>query len=120
MPAPWSNEFGLLVAVLATWRLSHLIAREDGPFDLVLRVRAELGDSLAGRAMDCPYCLSLWLAAPFAFLLADRLAPWVAAWLAVSGGACVIEAALVALAAQRRDTPRAAPAPSPELPEGDT
>ena len=33
----------LVLAVLATWRLTHLLAREDGPADLVVRLRARLG-----------------------------------------------------------------------------
>jgi hypothetical protein len=86
--SPW---FRLLVAVLATWRLCHLVAHEDGPFDVVVRLRARAGDGLLGRLMDCPYCLSLWLAAPLALLLARRLPDWGAAWLAVSGGACLVE-----------------------------
>ena len=94
MLPPWSNAFTLLVAVLATWRLAHLLAREDGPFDLVLRLRVRLGEGWAGRTLDCPYCLSLWLAMPFALLLADSVLHGVLAWLAISGGACVIERAL--------------------------
>ncbi len=87
----WPTTMTLLVAVLATWRLAHLLAREDGPFDVVVYLRASAGNNLLGRAMDCVYCLSLWLAIPFAFLLADRLPQWIAAWLAISGGACMIE-----------------------------
>ena len=94
MLPPWSNAFTLLVAVLATWRLAHLLAREDGPFDLVLRLRVRLGEGFAGRTLDCPYCLSLWLAAPFALLLADGVLRGVVAWLAISGGACALERAL--------------------------
>jgi hypothetical protein len=87
-PSPW---FPFTVAVLATWRLAHLVAREDGPFDLVLRVRARAGDGMLGRLMDCPYCLSLWIAAPAALLVDRRLPAWCALWLAVSGGSCLLE-----------------------------
>lgn len=87
----WSPWFLLVVCVLATWRLSHLVAREDGPFDAVLRLRARAGDGMLGRLMDCPYCLSIWFAAPAALLLAHRLPEWCAAWLAISGGASLLE-----------------------------
>lgn len=87
----WSPWFRLVVAVLATWRLAHLIAREDGPFDLIVRIRARAGDGLFGQLMDCPYCLSVWLAMPFAFMLADTIPVWLAAWLAISGGASLFE-----------------------------
>ena len=86
--APW---FGGLVAVLATWRLAHLLAREDGPFDVVVRLRHRAGEGARGRLMDCPYCLSLWIAAPLSCWLAWNVASIVPLWLAISGGACMIE-----------------------------
>src|SRR6185312_9709572 len=46
---------------------------------------------MLGRLMDCPYCLSLWIAAPAALLLANRLPDGCAAWLAVSGGSSLLE-----------------------------
>jgi hypothetical protein len=49
--------------------------------------------SVVGRLMDCPYCLSLWLAAPLALVLAGSASAWVAAWLAISGGASLLERA---------------------------
>ena len=82
---------GLLVAVLATWRLSHLVAHEDGPFDLVAKVRHATGFSVWGRFMDCPFCLSLWFAAPFAVWLAQNWIDGLAIWPAISGGACLIQ-----------------------------
>ena len=95
---PW---LALLIAVLATWRISHLIAHEDGPFDLVLRLRARAGESAWGRLMDCPYCLSLWFAMPAAAWLASRFASSpidaLLFWLAVSGGACLAEKAALRL-----------------------
>lgn len=85
----------LVVAVLATWRLCHLLAHEDGPMDLVLRLRERAGSGTWGRLMDCPYCLSLWWALPFAAWLAQDwslgLLPATALWLAISGGASLIE-----------------------------
>jgi uncharacterized protein DUF1360 len=81
----------LTIAVLATWRLAHLIAREDGPVNVIVRLRARAGESMVGRLMDCPYCLSLWIAIPFAFSLARSVPAWFAAWLAISGGASLLE-----------------------------
>jgi len=81
----------LVLAVLATWRVTHLLASEDGPADLVVRVRARLGDGFLGRLMDCFYCLSLWVAAPLAFLVGGRPSDWVITWLALSGAACLLE-----------------------------
>jgi hypothetical protein len=87
----WSIWFRFLMTVLATWRVAHLVAREDGPLDLVVRARARAGDGVVGRLMDCPYCLSLWLAVPWAFWIANHPVEWIAAWLAISGGASLLE-----------------------------
>lgn len=85
----------LVVAMLATWRLCHLIAHEDGPLDLVLHLRERAGTGPWGRLMDCPYCLSLWFALPFTVWLVVAWSlpavPAVALWLAISGGASLIE-----------------------------
>lgn len=87
----WPVWFRFAVAVLATWRVAHLVAREDGPFDLIVRVRARAGAGPLGRLMDCPYCLSLWIAAPLTFSITRSGVAWFAAWLAISGGACLLE-----------------------------
>ena len=85
----WVVSF--LVCALATWRLTHLIVEEDGPFDLIAHLRARLGDSQLGRAMDCFYCSSLWLALPVSFAISRTPLDWLFAWLAVSGAACLFE-----------------------------
>src|ERR1017187_7253096 len=82
-------RFGM--AALATWRVTHLLVREDGPADAVARLREKLGDSQFGALMDCFYCASVWVAIPFAFFAAKKPAHRVAAWLALSGAACLIE-----------------------------
>jgi hypothetical protein len=87
----WSPWLRLTIAVLATWRVARLIAHEDGPFDVIVRLRARAGEGVLGRLMDCPYCLSLWIAAQFAFWLGRTGLECLAAWLAISGGASVIE-----------------------------
>jgi hypothetical protein len=79
-----------VLSVLATWRVSHLLAYEDGPADLVLRLRAWAGGGFLGRMLDCFFCLSLWVAAAFAFVLAREPLAWVVAWLALSGAACLL------------------------------
>jgi hypothetical protein len=81
----------VLLAALATWRVTHLLAREDGPGDLLVKWRARLGQRVWGRLMDCFHCLSLWVAAPFALWLARGAAEWVIAWLALSAAACLLE-----------------------------
>jgi hypothetical protein len=85
------NPVLFIILILATWRLTHLLAKEDGPFDLVFRMRKSLGDSLFGKLMDCFYCLSLWIAIPFAFYGGHGWVDRLLLWLALSGAACLLE-----------------------------
>jgi hypothetical protein len=80
-----------MLALLATWRVTHLIAYEDGPADLMVKLRRRLGAGFFGQLMDCFKCLSLWVAVPFTFAIARGPLEWVLAWLALSGGACLLE-----------------------------
>jgi Protein of unknown function (DUF1360) len=76
---------------LATWRVTHLLAEEDGPWDAVVRVRVRLGPGQLGALMDCFYCLSIWVAAPATLAVARRPRHAPLVWLALSGAACLLE-----------------------------
>lgn len=82
-----------VVAALATWRVTHLLVSEDGPGDVIVRVRRRLGDGVLGRAMDCFWCLSIWIAMPAALFVTSRPLEVVLTWLALSGAACLLERA---------------------------
>lgn len=82
--------YWLVLAVLGVWRLTHLLQAEDGPWDLVLRLRRRAGDGFWGRLMDCFHCLSLWVAAPFAYLLGESTGERLLLWPAISGGAILL------------------------------
>ncbi len=84
---------GVSIASLAIWRLTHLFWGEDGPWDVFGRLRTMAGDSGLGRLLDCFYCLSLWVALPFAALVSDTWVGGVTAWLAMSGAATLLERA---------------------------
>ncbi|MEO8131915.1 MAG: DUF1360 domain-containing protein, partial [Bryobacteraceae bacterium] len=75
-----------LICVLSVWRITHLLSTEDGPFKCIYKLRRfihagpvpvsalPMGRAARMRAvlaelLDCFYCLSLWIAAPFALLL---------------------------------------------------
>ena len=81
----------LLVAVLATWRVTHLLASEDGPADGVVRFRVWLGPGILGSLMDCFNCLSISVAAVAAVFVCSSVLEWLAGCLAISGGACLLE-----------------------------
>jgi hypothetical protein len=80
-----------IVGVLAVWRVTHLLNAEDGPWDASVRLRRWTGDGFLGRALDCFLCLSLWVAAPVAAILARGAVDGVLLWLALSGGAALLE-----------------------------
>lgn len=81
------------LGALATWRVTHLLAEEDGPFDVVVRLRRRAGTGQLGELMDCFYCLSVWVAAPFGAALARRRRDAPLLWLGLSGAACLLEQA---------------------------
>lgn len=83
--------YGLVVGTLAVWRVTHLLQAEDGPGDLVVRLRAAAGPGLWGRLLDCFYCLSLWVAAPTAAVVGRGLAETLLLWPALSAGAILLE-----------------------------
>ena len=80
-----------VLAVLATWRVTHLLANEDGPADIVFRARRWLGDGFIGSLMDCFNCMSVWVAAPLALFVSTKPVVWFVSWLALSGAACLLE-----------------------------
>ena len=79
------------MAALAAWRVSHLLASEDGPGDIVARLRARLGDSVLGKLADCFGCLRVWIAIPLAFFVSEGALNLVVTWLALSGAAFLLE-----------------------------
>ena len=91
MLAEYHLEMKFIICTLAVWRLTHLFVKEDGPWDLVFRIRKWLGNSIAGKAMDCFYCFSTWMALPFAFVVAETLFSVLISWIALSGAACLLE-----------------------------
>jgi Protein of unknown function (DUF1360) len=80
-----------VLASLGTWRATHLLAREDGPGDVVFRIRVRANSGLVGELMDCFFCLSFWVAGPFAVMVAPRRRDAPLTWIALSGAACLLE-----------------------------
>lgn len=78
---------GLVVGLLAVWRITHLLQAEDGPWDVVLCLRRAAGQGMFGWLLDCFNCLNLWVAAPVALLVGEGAVSRLLPWLALSGGA---------------------------------
>jgi hypothetical protein len=83
--------YWLILGILAVWRVTHLLQAEDGPWNLVVRLRRAAGNGFLGQLLDCFQCLSLWVAAPAAGLIGNGWQQRIFLWLALSGGAILIE-----------------------------
>jgi hypothetical protein len=79
------------VALLGVWRVTHLLAAEDGPWDAVARLREAAGPGSWGKLLDCFACLSLWVAMPFALIVGSTWLERGILWPALSGGSMLID-----------------------------
>ncbi len=89
--AAGERAFRFTLAGLAVWRLTHLLALEDGPADVIVKLRVRAGSGPLGELMDCFDCLSIWVAGAFAPFVARRPREWAVSWLALSGVACALQ-----------------------------
>jgi hypothetical protein len=80
-----------LLGVLAVWRITHLLQAEDGPWEMLVQLRQRAGAGFWGQLLDCFYCLSVWVAAPFAILLGQKQGERLLLWPALSAGAILLE-----------------------------
>jgi len=83
--------YRLVLSILAVWRITHLLFAEDGPWDIVIRIRIWVGSGLWGQLLDCFYCLSVWIAAPIAFFAGKKIDERILLWPALSAGAILLE-----------------------------
>jgi hypothetical protein len=86
-----NDLYRLLLGVLCVWRITHLFQAEDGPGDVIVRIRRAAGDGFWGKLLDCFYCLSLWVSLPLAWLIGRGILERALMWLAFSGGAILLE-----------------------------
>lgn len=84
------NWFEFILATLAVWRLTHLIAAEDGPFKVIVWIRERAGQGLWGTLLDCFYCLSVWIAIPFAMVMGGSRWQKFLLWPALSAAAILL------------------------------
>jgi hypothetical protein len=82
-----------VLGTLFVWRATHLLNAEDGPFEIVVRLRRLAGVGFFGQLLDCFYCLSVWVAAPLAFFLGKKMSERIFLWPALSAGAILLERA---------------------------
>lgn len=89
-----------IVASFACYRLATLVAIDNGPSDIFLRLRTKAGCCAAaeqGRGkeqgpcislaalLNCPYCLGLWFAPVLALLIAGSVQEYILLSLGIAG-----------------------------------
>lgn len=92
------------ILVVAAWRLSCLIIYEDGPFDMLAKLRdlagvhydeygTIVGEGFFGSLLTCIYCLSVWVAVLIVILYSVAPIPtlYVASVFAISGGVVLLD-----------------------------
>lgn len=85
--------YWFVLGALGVWRITHLFNAEDGPSEVLVRLRRLVGSGFWGKLLDCFYCLSLWVAAPFASVLGNGWRERLLLWPALSGAAILLERA---------------------------
>lgn len=94
----------LLLFGLATWRLTSLLVRERGPWNVFVRLRARAGishdelgqplevpDNVLAGILSCTWCCSVWVAIPWAIFYPGGWIEKIAAALAISAVAIVVD-----------------------------
>lgn len=72
----------LIIYILAIWRLSSLLVREEGPGDIFGKLRNKAGvkydtlsrpygENFLAKLLACVYCVSLWIS--IIFVICDKL-----------------------------------------------
>jgi hypothetical protein len=84
------NTLEFILATLAVWRFTHLIAAEDGPFKTIAWLRGKAGSGFWGTLLDCFYCLSMWIAIPFAIVMGGSRWQKFLLWPALSAAAILL------------------------------
>lgn len=89
------NALTLVIVVLAVYRVSVLVAQDEGPFSVLERARSKIDPNQAswiGRGLRCVGCVSFWVSLAAALFIGA--ADWVWVWLAVAGGVMLIHRAV--------------------------
>ena len=93
LDSTWHVALRFTFSALAVYRVAFLVAREDGPWGLLRRLRTSAEGSMAGRLVTCVNCLSVWIALPFAAFVGVSWVERLVAWWALSGAAVLLDRA---------------------------
>jgi len=85
------HVYFVILGTLGVWRITHLLSQENGPAEVLAKLRHFAGDGFWGQLLGCFYCMSVWVAAPFALLLGQGWREDALLWPALSGAAILLE-----------------------------
>lgn len=99
------DNLTIIIAILATWRLSAMLSYETGPFNIFILLREMAGivhdddgkkivvpESFFAELLDCVWCLSVWIGGAMAIgLFFYPVLFWLLLPFALSAGAILIE-----------------------------
>lgn len=81
----------LIVAALATWRLTAFVLYDEGPFSLCVRVRAVMVRIKLAGLLACFHCASVWVALLVVLVTYEVSWPTVLVWWAIAGASSALE-----------------------------
>lgn len=92
LPLPARDSIAwLVVSWLLVWRVTALLVRERGPFDVLARLRAGLARRGLHEWILCFHCTAVWVAALATAVLFEWRWPAVAIALGIAGAASMSE-----------------------------
>lgn len=80
----------VVLSALAVYYLTYCITQLDGPGDVFLKLRDKWLSGVFRDAVSCFYCLSVYIAVPFALMQYTSLYGFVIMTFGIAGGAVVI------------------------------
>ena len=86
------------LSVLAVYRVSYMIANEDGPLDVFVFIREKAGQkNWIGRGLNCVLCISVWISIIPAVTMTRNIGlfqptfeTFILYWFAIAGGVLII------------------------------
>ena len=95
----------MLVLILACWRLTSLLVRESGPFEMFAKFRhligvryvegstVPYGTNIIAETLSCAWCCSMWVGTvlAIAYVIDPGLTVLVSLPFALSAGAIIVE-----------------------------
>lgn len=90
-----SNFFLLIISSLAVFRLSELVAYDEGPFEIFEKIRNLFpSGSMIDKMLECIYCNGIWWSLLLTIFLSVihviELWAFPLWWLGIAGGAIVV------------------------------